>query len=286
MVLETVLYAGSAGVSQVALLVAIAFWTAVWGPIGLLLATPLTVCLVVLGKHVPALRFLVVMMTDERVVSADVGYYQRLLADDRDAALAYMDAYRREHRDADHYDAILLPALQHARRDRIEGAIEEKEEARMVEVIARMVEQLDDAGVVLESGEPRAAVLGCPALDRSDEVALRMLARLTAAQGIAMEVLPASLLTSEVVSQIATRRPNAVVVGSLPPGGLAESRHLCKRLQATSPRPWVLVGRWRSEVRGNELEGLGMTVVVGSLAEACAQLSQFARTTRAADAAA
>ena len=95
-----------------------------------------------------------------------------------------------------------------------------------------------------------------------------------------MEVLPATLVTSEVIGQIAARRPNAVVVGSLPPGGLAEARHLSKRVHATSPRPRVIVGRWRSEVGRDELDGLGTTIVVGSLAEASAQLNQFARTTR------
>ncbi|MBK5299433.1 MAG: AI-2E family transporter, partial [Vicinamibacteria bacterium] len=80
MVLETALYASSAGVSQVALLISVAFWTWLWGPLGLLMATPLTVCMVVLGKHVPALTFLQTLMTDTTPLASDYGYYQRLLA--------------------------------------------------------------------------------------------------------------------------------------------------------------------------------------------------------------
>src|SRR5688572_5593337 len=82
LVLETVLYAGAAGVSQVALLISVAFWTWLWGPLGLLLATPLTVCLVVLGKHVPGLEFMGMLMADTPALAPDHGYYQRLLARD------------------------------------------------------------------------------------------------------------------------------------------------------------------------------------------------------------
>ena len=82
-VLETVLYAGAAGVSQVALLASVAFWTWLWGPLGLLMATPLTVCLVVLGKHVPGLEFVGMLMADTPALAPEHGYYQRLLARDQ-----------------------------------------------------------------------------------------------------------------------------------------------------------------------------------------------------------
>ncbi|MGH7278359.1 MAG: AI-2E family transporter, partial [Candidatus Rokuibacteriota bacterium] len=93
MVLETLLYAGSAGVSEVALLVAVAFWTWMWGPIGLVLATPLTVCIVVFAKHVPDMRFLAVLIADDPALSADVAYYQRLLAMDQDEAAELVEEY-------------------------------------------------------------------------------------------------------------------------------------------------------------------------------------------------
>ena len=86
LVLETVLYAGAAGVSQVALLIAVAAGTWLWGSMGLLLATPLTVCLVVLGKHVPGLDFLSTLMADSPALAPDVSYYQRLLAGDQSEA--------------------------------------------------------------------------------------------------------------------------------------------------------------------------------------------------------
>jgi predicted PurR-regulated permease PerM len=287
LVMETILYAGSAGVSQVALLVAVAFWTALWGPIGLMLATPLTVCLVVFGKHLPELRFLVVLMSEDRVVSPDVGFYQRALADDPDDALDYLQEYAKGE-DADPYDAVLLPALEHVRRDRAAGTIGAEDAARVVEIIARTAEELEEGEPPpAPAGEEAPAVLGCPAVDRADEVALRILAQLLAADGIAMEVLPAAMLTAEVAGEIIARRPRAVLVGSLPPGGLAESRYLCKRLAAASTRPWILMARWGIAPEDAAAAcGPHAAATVRSLAEARAQLQQFARTAKDASPAA
>jgi hypothetical protein len=270
MVLETVLYAGSAGVSQVGLLVAVAFWTALWGPIGLLLATPLTVCLIAFGRYVPELSFLVVLMSDERVVPPDVGLYQRLLADNMDDAIAYLEEYGRSHPEVDVRDAIFLPVLAHARRDRAAGTIGAPDEAAVTEAVARMAGQLEDV-TPLDAEEP-GLVLGCPARDRADEVALHMLAQELAADGITMAVLPATLLTAEVAREILVRRPAVVVVGSVPPGGLAETRHLCKRLRATPSEARVVVARW-----GEEGDA---TADVRSLAQARAALGYLARVPR------
>jgi predicted PurR-regulated permease PerM len=282
LVMETVLYAGSAGVSQVALLVAVAFWTALWGPIGLLLATPLTVCLVVFGKHVPELRVLVVLMSDDRVVPPDVGFYQRVLADDPDDAMDYLREYARA-ADADPLDAILLPALEHVRRDRVAGLIGADEASRVVDLIERTADQLDDVErVPLPAEGDGADVLGCPAVDRADEVALRILARLVAADGIVMDVVPAALLTGEVASEIMARHPRAVLIGSLSPGGLGEARYLCKRLAAAPSHPWILVARWGAPPEGSDAVcSPHAAATVRSFAEARAQLQQFARTTKA-----
>ena len=120
LVLETVLYAGAAGVSQVALLVSVAFWTWLWGPLGLLMATPLTVCLVVLGKHVPGLEFVGTLMADTPALAPEYGYYQRLLARDQSEAADLIEQYIKTEAPRSVYDALLLPALNYAERDRLE----------------------------------------------------------------------------------------------------------------------------------------------------------------------
>ena len=123
LVLETVLYADAAGVSQVALLVAVAFWTWLWGPLGLLMATPLTVCLVVLGKHVPGLTFVATMLSDSPALAPEYGYYQRLLARDVAEAADLIDRFVKAQPAENVYDALLVPALNYAERDRLEDQL-------------------------------------------------------------------------------------------------------------------------------------------------------------------
>jgi len=128
MILEPLLYGDSAGVSQVALLVSVAFWTWLWGPIGLLMATPLTVCLVVLGKYVPQMEYITVLMSDQSVAEKKIIYYQRLLAMDRDEAAEIVEEYVMAHPPEQVYDAVMLPALHFARLDRERDGLTEAQE--------------------------------------------------------------------------------------------------------------------------------------------------------------
>ena len=142
LVLETLLYAGAAGVSQVALLVAVAFWTWLWGPMGLLLATPLTVCLVVIGKHVAGLEFVATLMADAPALPPDARYYQRLLARDPDEALEMIERHLKSEAPETVYDALLLPALNYAERDRLTGRISEDEETVLIDTTRDLLQDV------------------------------------------------------------------------------------------------------------------------------------------------
>ena len=131
--LETVLYAGAAGVSQVALLIAVAFWTWLWGPLGLVLATPLTVCVVVIGKRVPALEFLGTLMSDAPALSIEASYYQRLLAGDQAEAAELIDRFAKAEAGEEIFDRLLVPALNYAERDRLEGRLSADEERAVID---------------------------------------------------------------------------------------------------------------------------------------------------------
>ena len=100
----------------------VAFWTWLWGPLGLLMATPLTVCLVVLGKHVPGLEFVGTLMADTPALAPEYGYYQRLLARDQSEAADLIERHIKTEPPRSVYDALLLPALNYAERDRLEAA--------------------------------------------------------------------------------------------------------------------------------------------------------------------
>jgi predicted PurR-regulated permease PerM len=254
LVVEPLLYSHSAGVSPLALLVSVAFWTWLWGPIGLVLGTPLTVCLVVLGKHVPELEFVVVLFGDEPVITPDVALYQRLVKGDEDEAFAIVEAHVKTHQIAEVYDAIVLPALGRARADRARGALSEDEERAIVRAAREIVLDLADTvvppAIVRDTGAqaghelPVTEVLAGPARDETDEVALHMLRQLVDPSRARIDVVSAARLSSEIVALAAERAPSLIVVGSVAPGGLAQTRVLSKRLRARFPEVKIIVGRW------------------------------------------
>ena len=247
-VLEVLLYARSAGVSEVGLLVAIAFWAWVWGPIGLLLATPLTVCLVVFAKYIPELEFIWIVMGDAPVVSVDVLVYQRLLADDQDEASDVVEGYAATHSHEQVYDEVLLPVLLHATRDRSRGRIDDDEDRAVVAAVRQLVDELGRTPDAPPAGTlAPIAVFGCPARGEIDAVALHMLRDLVAASGVDLEIGAPDHLSSELVAHARERGVGVVVVASLPPGGLAQARYLCKRLRAAIPDVRIVAGRWAAD---------------------------------------
>ncbi|HUF94185.1 MAG TPA: AI-2E family transporter, partial [Candidatus Limnocylindria bacterium] len=258
MVMETLLYANTAGVSEVALLVAVAFWTWLWGPVGLILATPLTVCLVVFAKYVPDLRFVTVLMTAEEPLPAPAMYYHRLLAEDDDEAVAIVEEYVKTHPVETVYDELLVPALTLAARDRARGHLTVEEERIVMRATRAFLERFDESALAPavrrdEAAAPVAGsaaglrVFGCPARDDADEVALLMFRALCATTGAEVRVVSAAMLSSEVVSVVGEQPPDVVLVAGLAPGGLAQTRYLCKRLRAAFPALPVVVGRWCSD---------------------------------------
>jgi predicted PurR-regulated permease PerM len=253
MVLEPLLYSDSAGVSQVALLIAIAFWTWLWGPIGLLMATPLTVCLVVLGKYVPQMEFISVLMSDEPVAESDIIYYQRLLAGDQDEAAQIVSEYLQDHPFERVYDEVLLPALNYAKFDRERGGLTDQERDSIVHMTRKIIETFDPAAEKAHAIEPveresagaqRIHVLACPADDESDEVVSMMLRQALNAQRFELEIMPEEKLASEVLDAAAEKNPGLVCIAALAPGGLSQARYLCKRLRSRFPDLKIIVARW------------------------------------------
>ena len=139
---EPWLYGSSTGLSPVAIIVAAVFWTWLWGPIGLLLSTPLTVCLVVIGKYVPPLAFLGVLLGDEPVLEPKSRIYQRLLALDREEASELLEESLKEQRLVEVYDGALLPALGLAEQDRHGGDLDEQRHQFVLDSIRGLVDEL------------------------------------------------------------------------------------------------------------------------------------------------
>jgi len=287
LVLEPLLYGQSAGVSQVGLLCSVAFWAWLWGPVGLLLATPLTVCVVVFAKHVPGMEFIGILMADVPSIAPPIAYYQRLLAEDEAEAARIAAEYAKDHPLDAVYDDLILPALGRARRDRRHGQLPEEEERLIWRATRDIVLGLHathetaqraadaEAGAApTEGASPRRKmlVLASPVRDEADELGLLMLSHLLDPACWTVELTSPQLLASEVIALVESTQPAVVCLGALPASGLAaRTRYLSKRLRARYPELRIIVGRWglREEhgTARRHLEAAGATYVGTTLVE-------------------
>jgi predicted PurR-regulated permease PerM len=288
MILEPRLYGESAGVSEVGLLIAVAFWTWLWGPVGLILATPLTVCVVVLSKYVPQLDFINVLMSDEPVMKSHISYYQRLLAGDQDEAAEIVEEHLENHPFEETCDEVMVPTLNYAKRERALGRLAENDQQFIFQATREILEDLDGlkpgasspaAMIKKAPTTPRVRILGCPARDDADELALLMFGHLLDPARYELMRLPDETLASEVIDQIVEKGPSLVCISSLPPGGLAQTRYLCKRLRNRFPDLKIIVGRWgtRSENNWSSLLAAGADKVGTTLVETRDQVIQLSQ---------
>lgn len=258
---EPLVYGSSTGISPLGILIAAIFWTWLWGPIGLLLATPLTVCLVVVGRYVPSLEFMSVLLGDQPVLSADKRFYQRLLAMDIEEATEIAQQFLKERKSLPElYDCVIIPALTLAEEERHRGRLDEERQKFVVENARFLVEEFGersaesmaatpstDAGKEQGIYPPAApvtdsepCVLCMPARDEADEIGALMLAQLLNGKGIAAKSISASL-ASERLDEVAHRQIQTVCISAVPPFGYLHARYLTKRLRAQFPGIKIVV---------------------------------------------
>ncbi len=197
-VIEPWLYATRTGISSLAILLSAAFWTLLWGPIGLVLSTPLTVCLAVLGRHLPHLEFLYLLLSDEPVLSPELRFYQRLLASDEDEAADIASGYLKEKSLTEVYESLLIPTLEQTEQDRRQGKLDPARENFILQTIRELIEELSERSEVspeTEEKKPAAAasrlsVTCLPVRDEADELAGLMLVHLLRKVGYEADVIP------------------------------------------------------------------------------------------------
>jgi predicted PurR-regulated permease PerM len=235
----------SVGLAPVPLLLAVTFWTSLWGLVGLVLATPVTVCLAVLGRHVRQLHFLALLLGKEAALGPATRYYQRLLARDRCEAEAVVKEYLAGHSIEDLFDRVLVPALVLVRRGRKAGELRPQDEEFILRTTTEIVHQLEvPAEVGADQGAVgQVAVLGVPAADGADEVALAMLRALVCQAEMGVRISTA-LPNRGVRASDEDGAPTAVLVAAVGPGGLTEARYLCRRLRDQYPGAKIVVGRF------------------------------------------
>ena len=277
-VIEPWLFSASTGVSTVAVVVAATFWTWLWGPVGLLLATPLTVCIVVLGRYVPQLEFLHTMLGDEPALPPDSRLYQRLLAFDQEAVAEQADEHLKEHTPAEFYDEVLIPALNQAQLDSHQGRLGDDVTGFIRQTTQTLIEDLRERprsafvstlptleGTGAESAKaaanPAALDQPCPttlavriviipARNEADEAAGTMLAHLLALDCIGAEVLSCKMLAQEMLGAVAEHRPTLVFISALRPFAVMHARYFSKRLRAQDAELKILIGMWDGKKEG------------------------------------
>ncbi|MGH9581845.1 MAG: AI-2E family transporter [Bryobacteraceae bacterium] len=282
--IEPWLYSTRTGISSLAILLSAAFWTLLWGPIGLILSTPLTVCLAVLGRHIPPLEFLYVLLGDEPALSPEQHYYQRLLAMDEDEAAEVVERFSRDKPLIEVYDSVVIPALQMTRTDLQQNRIDD-ERARFIYQNVR--ELIDDLGARPIPEEPaqepipygQISMLCLPARSQTDELVGLMLVQIARRNGYTTELLSVEF-GEERLARVRESRAGIIVVSALPPFALIRARSLCRRVRELRPEAKVILGLWNSTLPAEKIkERLGSDCsdsVVITLAEAELELKALA----------
>ena len=257
-IIEPWVYGSSTGMSAIAIIAAAIFWTWLWGAVGLLLAVPLTVCLVVMGRYVPQFAFLSIMLGDQPVLPLEDRFYQRLLARDQEEALELAEAYVDEHGLEALYESVLIPVLALAERDRHNDALTDDRMRFVFDSLRTLVDDIqdrvvkdneksDDVQPTNEALPGPLTVCIVPARDEADEIVGAMLLRRLTARHVSAELLTTDVLKSEVLERVAELAPQAVYISALPPAALLHASFLCKRLRPRFPDLKIVVALWHAE---------------------------------------
>ncbi|QDT53587.1 AI-2 transport protein TqsA [Caulifigura coniformis] len=275
-VMEPILYGHSVGLSELGVILAAIVWAWLWGPIGLVLATPMTVCLVVLGRYVPGLRIFDQMFGEGAAVNPAVRLYQRLLARDGEEAEELVEEFLKEKSVIETADNLIIPAVSLVRQDLAHDQIDDSDAERMSEMLRDLMEEVIDKGRAGNDATPpgetneRPLVMGVAAHSEEEAVLLNVLNAVCSDAPCRVEILSSKLLQSERLAAITERSPELVIVSALPPGDLPYARQLCKRLKATGSARRIVVARWghaKSVDRSPQLRAAGADDVVSTMAE-------------------
>jgi predicted PurR-regulated permease PerM len=280
-VIEPLLYGHSTGLSPVAVVASATFWTTLWGPVGLVLATPLTVCLVVLGRHVERLEFLDVMFGDRPALSPPEIFYQRMLAEDPAEALDKAEEFLKERPLSTYYDDVALPGLKLAQNDVTRGALDR---GQVEKIKAAVLELVDDLAVHDDGKQPEATTRDpeaaaavetaadgapeLPVLKRErlgaewqaaapvlcvagrgplDEAAAAMLAQLLEKHGLGARVAGADAVATMNILRLETAGVAMVCLSYLDAGSAAHMRYTIRRMRRRLPTAQIVLAPWKSE---------------------------------------
>jgi hypothetical protein len=247
--LEPHVYGKHTGLSSLAILVAAIFWALIWGPIGLILSVPLTVCLVVVGAHVPNLQFLTVLLGDQPVMPPEAHYYQRLLANDQREASQVLETHLKGASLENLFDTVLIPALSLAEQDRHRNELDGATVTFITQTTKDLVDELSlrhdhsrtaDAAVGLQVQEKFMCL---PVRDDADEIIGIMLAQVLERAGYSATAIPIGSV-ERMLAEVTAADPDVVCLSALPPYAISHARGIYRRLRAQHPGTTIIIGLW------------------------------------------
>jgi predicted PurR-regulated permease PerM len=293
-VVEPWVYGRSMGLSPVAVVVSATFWTWIWGPVGLLLSTPLTMCLVVIGRHVEGLKFLDVLLGNKPALAVEESLYLRILAGDPDGAANQADAFLKDHSLTDWYDGVALKSLALAQEDVNRGVLDDDKQADVRDTVAGIIENLSDRsenGVFIAPAERKAngnapaatpppagnpPVLCVAARGPLDEAAALLLADILCRRGIRSRTVPRHAASSSQLQALDPQGIRVVCVSYLEPATYNDARYLLRRLFKRLPDAHQISGFWcfsNQDTRYLDAIEATKSDVVANLAEAADRIT-------------
>ena len=272
-VLEPWLYGAHTGISSLAILVAAVFWASLWGPVGLILSTPLTVCLVVIGRHVPHLQFLDIVLGDEPVLLPAERYYQRLLALDVDESRKIVQEALVSTPLVQVYDEIVVTALTMAEHDRYRSALPDTSLEFICQSTSEIVEEVGMAK--RDSPTPRMSgkrVLSFGAYDSADEITAAMLSQVAEEAGYVAMPFPLNPSPVNILDEFSGGKDDVVCICALPPLAVMHARSMTTEIRNRFPQASILVCLWVSNAsqleRAQKLVGAKVvTTLAGAVEE-------------------
>ncbi len=265
--IEVVLYGASTGISNLALLVAAVFWTWLWGPAGLVLSTPLTVCLLVLGNYVPGMGFLSMLLGSQPVLEPPAQFYQRMLSRESEDMFELAARHIEEKSVEEFYEQVFVPALLMSEVDRHGGTLPEARQRFIFQASRELIEELDRQDEVAKvepkgdtarneapaiSTEP-PVVLNVAARDEPDEVVGLMMCHLLRRRGIPAGILPLTAPLADAFSACERGDVRVILVSALPPSAVGSARQMCRRLRQKCPHARIIAGIWQHRANLPEL---------------------------------
>ena len=296
-VMEPWLYGSSTGVTPIALIVAAVFWTWLWGPVGLILSTPLTVCLVVMGRHVPRLSFLSVLLSDEEALTPAEDCYHRLLTVGEQDELEFVEAYLKANSLTALYDSVFIPVIIATETDHRLELLDDEQRLLIEQSLRDIIEDLgtrpqvtskiDAHKAVAEDTPspgpaPQFRVYCLPARADRDELAGAMLTQLLQQQGFAAQNAPGKLAAGGLLDLVEKSGVDAACISVVSPSTVIQARYLCVKLRERFPQLKIVIGLWGTTQKvtdaARRLRDSGADEVVTTLEDAVVQLAKHAPT--------